>query len=98
VNDTVWCDLDRVLSLTEAMHAAASESQWDELATLEAEREPVIRSGSMRDTPESLESLKAIMLTDGLIKDLVSAARDEAAAAWDASRRVRRAVAAYSSF
>jgi hypothetical protein len=98
VNDTIWCDLDRVLTLTEAMHAAASESEWDQLAALEAEREPVIRSGSMRDTPESLESLKAIMLTDGLIKDLVSAARDEAAAAWDASRRVRRAVAAYSSF
>ena len=42
MNDTVWCDLDRVLSLTEAMHAAASESQWDDLAALEAEREPVI--------------------------------------------------------
>jgi len=98
VNDTVWCDLDRVLTLTEAMHAAASEGQWDELTALEAERDPVIHSGAMRDTPESIESLKAIMMTDGLIKDLVSAARDETAAAWDASRRVRRAVAAYSSF
>lgn len=98
MNDTVWCDLDRVLTLTESMHAAASEGLWDELATLEAERDPVIRSGTMPDTPESVESLKVIMLIDGLIKDLVSAARDEAAAAWDASRRVRRAVAAYSSF
>lgn len=98
MNDAVWCDLDRVLTLTEAMHAAASEGLWDELTALEAERDPVIRSGSMRDTPESIESLKVIMMTDGLIKDLVSAARDEAAAAWDASRRVRRAVAAYSSF
>jgi flagellar protein FliT len=94
----VWCDLDRVLDLTEAMHAAASEGRWDDLTDLEAEREPILRRGSMRPAPETLESLKSIMLLDGLIKDLVSVARDEAAAAWDASRRVRRAVAAYSSF
>ncbi|MDQ0011326.1 hypothetical protein J2T07_003536 [Luteibacter jiangsuensis] len=98
MNDVVWCDLDRVLGLTEAMHAAASEGRWDELAELEAEREPVLRSGSMRPAPETLESLKSIMLLDGLIKDLVSVARDEVSVAWDASRRVRRAVAAYSSF
>jgi hypothetical protein len=97
MNDTVWCDLDRVLTLTEAMHAAASEGLWDELTVLEAEREPVIRTGSMRQSPETIESLKSIMLIDGLIKDLVSAGRDEAATAYDASRRVRRAVAAYSS-
>ena len=93
-----WCDLDRVLDLTESMHAAASEGRWDDLTALEAEREPVLRSGTMRQAPETLEALKSIMLLDGLIKDLVSVARDEAAVAWDASRRVRRAVAAYSSF
>jgi hypothetical protein len=93
-----WCDLDRVLDLTESMHAAASEGRWDELAALESVREPILRSGAMRPAPETLESLKSIMLLDGLIKDLVSVARDEAAVAWDASRRVRRAVAAYSSF
>ncbi|NII54199.1 flagellar protein FliT [Luteibacter sp. SG786] len=93
-----WCDLDRVLDLTESMHAAASEGRWDDLTALEAEREPVLRRGTMRPVPETLESLKSIMLLDGLIKDLVSVARDEAAVAWDASRRVRRAVAAYSSF
>jgi hypothetical protein len=93
-----WCDLGRVLDLTESMHAAAAEGRWDDLTALEAEREPILRSGSMRPTPETLESLKSIMLLDGLIKDLVSLARDEAAVAWDASRRVRRAVAAYSSF
>jgi hypothetical protein len=97
MNDIVWCDLDRALTLTEAMHAAASEGRWDELTTLEAERDPVIRTGTMRQSPETIESLKSIMLIDGLIKDLVSAGRDEAAAAYDASRRVRRAVAAYSS-
>lgn len=93
-----WCDLDRVLDLTESMHAAASDGRWDDLTALEAEREPVLRRGTMRQVPETLESLKSIMLLDGLIKDLVSVARDEAAVAWDASRRVRRAVAAYSSF
>ncbi|WP_413625702.1 MULTISPECIES: flagellar protein FliT [Luteibacter] len=93
-----WCDLDRVLDLTESMHAAASDGRWDDLTALEAEREPVLRRGTMRPVPETLESLKSIMLLDGLIKDLVSVARDEAAVAWDASRRVRRAVAAYSSF
>jgi len=97
VTDT-WCDLDRVLDLTESMHAAASDGRWDDLTALEAEREPILRCGTMRPAPETLESLKSIMLLDGLIKDLVSAARDEAAVAWDASRRVRRAVAAYSSF
>jgi flagellar protein FliT len=98
MSEVVWCDLERVLGLTEAMHAAASEARWDELAELEAVREPILRGGSMRQAPETLESLKSIMLLDGLIKDLVSVARDEAAVAWDASRRVRRAVAAYSSF
>lgn len=93
-----WCDLGRVLDLTESMHAAASEGRWDELTALESEREPILRRGTMRPAPETLESLKSIMLLDGLIKDLVSVARDEAAVAWDASRRVRRAVAAYSSF
>lgn len=98
MNEVVWCDLERVLGLTESMHAAASEGRWDELTELEAVREPILRGGSMRPAPETLESLKSIMLLDGLIKDLVSVARDEAAIAWDASRRVRRAVAAYSSF
>lgn len=94
----VWCDLSRALALTESMHAAASDSRWDDLVELEAERDPVLHSGTMRPAPETLESLKSIMLLDGLIKDLVSVARDEAAVAWEASRRVRRAVAAYSSF
>lgn len=98
MNEQIWCDLPRALDLTESMHAAASEGRWDELTALEAEREPVLRQGSMRPAPETLESLKSIMLLDGLIKDLVSAARDETVAQWDASRRVRRAVAAYSSF
>lgn len=98
MNDTVWCDLVRVLELTESMHAAASESRWDDLAALEAERDPLLRQGSMRPAPESIESLKSIMLLDGLIKELVLAARDETAMQWEASRRVRRAVAAYSSF
>jgi flagellar protein FliT len=93
-----WCDLDRVLTLTEAMHAAASEGRWDELTELEAQRDPVLRAGSMRPAAETLESLKSIMLIDNLIKDLVAAARDEAAVAWEASRRVRRAVAAYTAF
>ncbi|MDR6936617.1 MULTISPECIES: flagellar protein FliT [unclassified Luteibacter] len=94
----VWCDLPRALALTESMHAAASDSRWDDLVELEAERDPVLRTGTMRPAPETLESLKSIMLLDGLIKDLVAVARDEAAIAWEASRRVRRAVAAYSSF
>lgn len=98
MSEGVWCDLERVLDLTESMHAAASEGRWDELNDLEAVREPILRTGSMRPVPETLESLKSIMLLDGLIKDLVSVARDEAAIAWDASRRVRRAVAAYNSF
>lgn len=98
MNDSLWCDLPRVLDLTESMHAAASEGRWDELTALEAQRDPILRQGSMRPAPETLESLKSIMLLDGLIKDLVSAARDETTAQWDASRRVRRAVAAYSSF
>jgi flagellar protein FliT len=93
-----FCDLDRVMTLTEAMHAAATEGRWDDLTDLESQRDPVLRSGTMRPAPETLESLKSIMLIDNLIKDLVSAARDEAAVAWDASRRVRRAVAAYTSF
>lgn len=94
----VWCDLERALALTESMHAAASDSRWEDLTELEAERDPVLHTGTMRPAPETLESLKSIMLLDGLIKDLVSVARDEAAVAWEASRRVRRAVAAYSSF
>jgi hypothetical protein len=98
VNEVIWCDLPRVLDLTESMHAAASEGRWDELTALEAERDPILRQGSMRPGPETLELLKSIMLLDGLITDLVSAARDETASQWDASRRVRRAVAAYSSF
>ncbi|KJV36287.1 flagellar protein FliT [Luteibacter yeojuensis] len=96
--NAAFCDLDAVMTLTEAMHAAATEGRWDDLTDLEARRDPVLRSGTMRPAPETLESLKSIMLIDNLIKDLVSAARDEAAVAWDASRRVRRAVAAYTSF
>jgi flagellar protein FliT len=98
MNAVAFCDLDRVLSLTEAMHHAASEGRWDDLTGLEAERDPVLRSGAMRPARETLESLKSIMLIDGLIKDLVSAARDETALAIDSSRRVRKAVAAYTSF
>ncbi|QDE40553.1 flagellar protein FliT [Luteibacter pinisoli] len=98
MNAAAFCDLDRVLTLTEAMHHAASEGRWDDLTELEAERDPVLRAGTMRPAPETLESLKSIMLMDNLIKDLVSAARDETALALDSSRRVRRAVAAYTSF
>jgi|GEM_PF-998999 len=98
MNDVVWCDLGRVLEITESMHAAASESRWDELADLEAQRDPILHGGTMRAAPETLESLKSIMLIDGLIKDLVSAARDETSLQLHTSRRVSRAVAAYSSF
>lgn len=98
MNVPAFCNLDQVMSLTEAMHAAAIEGRWDDLTDLEAQRDPVLRTGTMRPAPETLESLKSIMLMDNLIKDLVSAARDEASVAWDASRRVRRAVAAYTSF
>lgn len=96
--NTAFCDIDKVLTLTEAMHAAAVEGRWDDLTGLEAERDPVLRSGTMRPAPETLESLKSIMLIDNLIKDLVSAARDETAVALGNSRRVRKAVAAYTSF
>jgi hypothetical protein len=95
---TTFCDLDRALTLTEAMHHAASEGRWDDVTELEAERAPVLHAGTMRPAPETLESLKSIMLMDNLIKDLVSAARDETALALDNGRRVRRAVAAYTSF
>nr|WP_255494625.1 flagellar protein FliT [Luteibacter sp. Sphag1AF] len=78
------------------MHAAATESRWDELTELEAERDPVLHTGTMQQSQETLEMLKAIMQVDSLIRELVSAARDEVAARWDESRRVRRAVAAYS--
>lgn len=98
MNASAFCDLDRVLTLTEAMHHAASEGRWDDLAGLEAERDPVLHAGSMRPAPETLESLKSIMLIDNLIKDLVSAARDETSLALGTSRRVRQAVAAYTSF
>lgn len=95
---TAFCDIDQVLALTEAMHAAAVDGRWDDLTGLAAEREPVLYAGAMRPAPETLESLKSIMLMDNLIKDLVSAARDETALALDNGRRVRRAVAAYTSF
>jgi hypothetical protein len=98
VNDVLWCDVARVLELTESMHAAASESRWNDMADLQAERDPILHAGTMRQAPETMETLKSIMLLENLITDLVSAARDEAAQAWDEARRVRRAVAAYSSF
>ncbi|MEX1826330.1 flagellar protein FliT [Luteibacter sp. CQ10] len=98
MNDLVWCDVGRVLELTESMHEAASESRWDDLIALEAERDPVLHSGTMRQSPETLETLKSIMLLDKLITDLASAARDETARELGQARRVRRAVAAYSSF
>lgn len=97
MNEVTCCNVTRVLELTEAMHEAASESRWDELTSLEAERDTALHAGPMRQSPETVETLKSIMLLDTLITDLVSAARDEAAAAWDAHRRSRQAVAAYSS-
>ena len=97
MNDVACCDIHRVLELTESMHEAASESRWDEMTSLEAERDTVLHAGPMRQAPETVEALKSIMLLDTLITDLVSAARDEDAAAWDAHRRSRQAVAAYSS-
>ncbi len=95
--NAVACDLPRVLELTESMHEAASESRWDDLAVLESERETVLQAAPIAQSPDSVEPLRSIMLLDTLITDLVSAARDEAAAAWDAHRRSRRAVAAYSA-
>lgn len=98
MNEAVWCDVARVLELTEAMHEAASESRWNDLVALEAERDPVLYAGAMRQSPETLDTLRSIMLLEKLITDLASAARDETAELLGHTRRVHRAVAAYSSF
>lgn len=86
--------LERAVEMSLQMLAAARAGDWDMLAVLEADREPLV----MRQHPPgeaSLAAIAQILALDGEIAVMVARARDAAAADWQRVHEGRRAIAAY---
>jgi len=83
----------QALRLTHDMLAAAKAQDWDLLATLEAQRDPLLHR---EHTADSVDALRDILTCDQELRTLVSQARDQAAAQWQRGNQGAKAVKAYA--
>jgi len=72
--------LERALTVSASMLAAAREGHWDSLPELDAERQPLLRAGHPRDA-RSRELLQQLLACNEEMLDLAARARTEVAGA-----------------
>lgn len=85
--------VDQALQLTRDMLGAGQAQEWDRLATLEAQREPLLRREHSSDV---VYQLGEILACDRELRALVRQARDDAAAQWQRENGRARAISAYA--
>jgi ribosomal 50S subunit-associated protein YjgA (DUF615 family) len=85
--------VDQALQLTRDMLGAGQAQEWDRLATLEAQRDPLLRREHSADV---VYQLSEILACDRELRALVRQARDEAAAQWQRENGRARAISAYA--
>ncbi|GAA0256756.1 flagellar protein FliT [Rhodanobacter caeni] len=85
--------VDQALQLTRDMLGAGQAQEWERLATLEAQRDPLLRREHSADV---VYQLSEILACDRELRALVRQARDEAAAQWQRENGRARAISAYA--
>ena len=85
--------IEQALQLSRDMLSAAQAQEWEQLASLEAQREPLLRREHSADV---VEQLGEILACDRELRTLVRQARDEAAAQWQRQSGQARAIRAYA--
>lgn len=86
--------LARALALSQRMLAAAQAQDWDTVAALDAEREPLLRNPLHADTGTRAQ-LAQLLACNHDLAARVAAARDAAAVQWQREHTRTQAVAAY---
>ena len=85
--------VDQALQLTRDMLGAGQAQEWERLAALEAQRDPLLRREHSADV---VYQLSEILACDRELRTLVRQARDEAAAQWQRQSGQARAIRAYA--
>jgi hypothetical protein len=85
--------VDQALQLTRDMLGACQAQEWERLATLEAQRDPLLRREHSADV---VYQLSEILACDRELRALVRQARDDAALLWLRENGRARAISAYA--
>ena len=85
--------VDQALQLTRDMLGAGQAQEWERLATLEAQRDPLLRREHSADV---VYQLSEILACDRELRALVRQARDEAALQWQRESGRAKAISAYA--
>jgi ribosomal 50S subunit-associated protein YjgA (DUF615 family) len=85
--------VDQALQLTRDMLGAGQAQEWDRLAALEAQRDPLLRREHSVDV---VYQLSEILACDRELRAMVRQARDEAAAQWQRENGRARAISVYA--
>jgi ribosomal 50S subunit-associated protein YjgA (DUF615 family) len=85
--------VDQALQLTRDMLGAGQAQEWERLATLEAQRDPLLRRQHSADV---VYQLSEILACDRELRAMVRQARDEAAAQWQRENGRARAISVYA--
>jgi ribosomal 50S subunit-associated protein YjgA (DUF615 family) len=85
--------VDQALQLTRDMLGAGQAQEWDRLAALEAQRDPLLRRQHSVDV---VYQLSEILACDRELRAMVRQARDEAAAQWQRENGRARAISVYA--
>ena len=85
--------VEQALQLTRDMLGAGQAQEWERLAALETQREPLLRR---EHSANVVYQLGEILACDRELRALVRQARDEAAAQWQRENGRARAISAYA--
>jgi ribosomal 50S subunit-associated protein YjgA (DUF615 family) len=85
--------VDQALQLTRDMLGAGQAQEWERLAALEAQRDPLLRREHSVDV---VYQLSEILACDRELRAMVRQARDEAAAQWQRENGRARAISVYA--
>jgi ribosomal 50S subunit-associated protein YjgA (DUF615 family) len=85
--------VDQALHRTRDMLGAGQAQEWERLAALETQREPLLRREYSANV---VYQLGEILACDSELRALVRQARDEAAAQWQRENGRARAISAYA--
>jgi ribosomal 50S subunit-associated protein YjgA (DUF615 family) len=85
--------VDQALQLTRDMLGAGQAQEWERLAALEAQRDPLLRRQHSVDV---VYQLSEILACDRELRAMVRQARDEAAAQWQRENGRARAISVYA--
>ncbi|CAG4903339.1 flagellar protein FliT [Paraburkholderia saeva] len=87
--------LNRALGLTQAIETAVAEDDWVRASALAEERSPLLMSLSPTQTPQALETIRAIQRIDASIREYIRNGHDRLAAQHGAALKRIESVSLY---